>query len=515
MRQRTRTLSLGIAIIVLLLAWPSMPQAAPDADFAEIDGFVRAQMARHRIPGLALAITHGDEVVHAAGFGTAGEARRVVPETPFRIASVSKPFTALAVMQLVEQGRVELDAPVQTYIPWFEVADAGASRAITVRHLLNQTSGLSEQTYFGDYGPDAGLEEVVRDLRHAEPVAPPGAAFHYFNQNYTVLGLLIELTSGQAYGDYVREHILEPLEMSRSAASLDGIAQLHLAQGHGMLFGFPVAREQVIAPHMMPSGGLVSTAEDMAHFLIAQSNGGVYHGARLLSARGVALSHQPNTPGAPAGEGYAMGWIAERRNGTRILRHDGSLDNFRAFAWLLTEQEYGVAVLINQNGIVPAILAYSDIPAGIADLLLGVQPETGLSMRAFYWILSALIVVVAGLDLRWWLVAFPRWRREAGSRSGAALAAGIAGSFARAALFYALPYLALILLGRALPWELGFTLAPAVMVLLWWNIVMGVAQGLAKGWAAWASRRQAGPDHGEHVRSTVADSAKLEGGPSR
>ena len=494
MRPRIFFLSWGIAIVLCMLAVLPSLRAAPDEVFSEIDGFVQAQMARHRIPGLALAITQGHEVVHMAGFGSAGEGRSVTPQTPFRIASVSKPFTALAVMQLVEQGRVELDAPVQTYIPWFEVADGEASQTITVRHLLNQTSGLSEGTYFRDHAPGTGLEEAVRDLRHAEPVAPPGTAFHYFNQNYTTLGILVEMVSGQAYGDYAREHILGPLEMDGSAATLEGIAQLDLAQGHGILFGFPVPREQVISPHMMPSGGLVSTAEDMAHFLIAQNNGGVYGGTRLLPAEGVAQMHRPNTPGAPKGEGYGMGWIAERRNGTDILRHDGSLDNFRAFAWLLPEQDYGLAVLINQNGFVPAILAYSDIPGGITDLLTGIEPEPGLSMRTFYWILTAAIVVVAGLDLRWWLVALPRWRRHAGTRSVPRLTGGIAGSLGRAAVFYALPPLALTLLGRALTWELAFTLAPTVMIFLWWNILMGLAQGLAKIWVVWASRGSTGSD---------------------
>jgi CubicO group peptidase (beta-lactamase class C family) len=113
-------------------------------DFAAIDTYVSLQMQDAGIPGLALGIVHGNQVVHLRGFGVADPNGRVVtPQTPFIIGSTSKSFTALAAMQLVEAGKIDLDTPVQHYIPWFRVADLTASAQITVRHLLNQTSGFS------------------------------------------------------------------------------------------------------------------------------------------------------------------------------------------------------------------------------------------------------------------------------------------------------------------------------------------------------------------------------------
>jgi CubicO group peptidase (beta-lactamase class C family) len=116
---------------------------------------------------VALAVTHGDQIVLIKGYGTAGGGRPMTPDTPMYIGSSSKSFTALAIMQLVEQGKIDLDAPVQTYLPWFRVADEAASAAITVRHLLTHTSGLSEFGYLESLPDDASIEAGVRDLQRA------------------------------------------------------------------------------------------------------------------------------------------------------------------------------------------------------------------------------------------------------------------------------------------------------------------------------------------------------------
>ena len=137
-------------------------------------------MAAQRIPGLALGIVDGDRISYLRGFGTADDNRtKVTPQTPFIIGSVSKSLTAVAVMQLVEANRIELDAPVQRYLPWFRVADEKASAEITVRHLLNQTSGLSTKTgrtFQGDGDTsDTALEQAVRKLADVELSAAVGS----------------------------------------------------------------------------------------------------------------------------------------------------------------------------------------------------------------------------------------------------------------------------------------------------------------------------------------------------
>ena len=167
-----------------------------DPDFAAIDAYVEGQVKDLNLPGLALAIVHGDQIVHLKTMGVADPSGRpITPQTSFLLASVSKSFTALAIMQLVEAGQIDLDAPVQRYLPWFRVADADASARITVRDLLNQTSGLSALTGNGYFttrdSDDAAQERFVRGLSTASLSFAPGTAYEYSNANYATLGVIV------------------------------------------------------------------------------------------------------------------------------------------------------------------------------------------------------------------------------------------------------------------------------------------------------------------------------------
>ena len=176
----------------------SAPGGTIESDtLEEIDAHIERQMERLNIPGAALAVVEGEEISHLRGFGRArpgGEAP--TSQTPFIIGSLTKSITALAVMQLVEEGKVELDAPARRYLPWFRVANPQASARITVRHLLNQTSGLPQLsglrplTDFDD-SPDAG-ERQARALSTLELARPVGSAWEYCNMNYNLLGLVVE-----------------------------------------------------------------------------------------------------------------------------------------------------------------------------------------------------------------------------------------------------------------------------------------------------------------------------------
>ena len=211
--------------------------ATDDPEFSEIDRFVEAEMDAQRIPGLSLAVVRDDRIVHLRGFGHADQSGRAVsPQTPFVIGSVSKSVTALAIMQLVEAGTVKLDAPVVRYIPWFRVADEEASAEITVRHLLNHTSGLSTKTGRSFQGngdtTDSALEEAVRTLSTVELTEAVGEVHQYSTIGYSVLGLIVQAVSGQTYESYVQEHIFDPLKM-RTSFTAQAAAEPHgLAAGH-------------------------------------------------------------------------------------------------------------------------------------------------------------------------------------------------------------------------------------------------------------------------------------------
>ena len=249
---------------------------------ADIDAYIEEQMRRLHIPGASLVVVEGDRLVHQRGFGSArpgGEAPS--PQTPFFIGSLTKSITATAVMQLVEAGKVKLDAPVQRYLPWFRVADSQASAQMTVRHLLNQTSGLpslSGELALTDFDdrPDA-TERQARALSSLKLTRPVGAKCEYSNLNYNLLGLIVEAASGETYSDYIQNHIFTPLGMRHSYTSKADAGQNSLAMGHRHWFSLPFPAPDLPIPRgSLPSGQLISCAEDMAHYLIAHLNGGRY-----------------------------------------------------------------------------------------------------------------------------------------------------------------------------------------------------------------------------------------------
>src|SRR2546421_4476705 len=184
-----------LLVVVSLTALPVA--AAPHAgapDLARIDAYVSEQMQTNHIPGVALGLVHNDRVVHLRGFGSADQSgRAVTPNTPFILASVSKSFTALAIMQLVESGKVKLDAPVQRYLPWFHVADPVASARITVRHLLYHTSGIPSSGYACTTDQvTMTLEQYVRSPATLTLDRPVGSRPSYCSTNYDVLGLIVQ-----------------------------------------------------------------------------------------------------------------------------------------------------------------------------------------------------------------------------------------------------------------------------------------------------------------------------------
>jgi CubicO group peptidase (beta-lactamase class C family) len=235
------------ALVISLIAVTRVAAAAQD--FAPVDAYVDAQRITQRIPGLALAVVGADGTIHVGGFGvTDPGGAAITSQTPFILGSTSKSFTALAVMQLVEAGSVELDAPVQRYLPWFAVADAQASAQITVRQLLNQTSGLStasgRRTLTEYSSGDDALENRVRGLRDVALTAPVGTMYQYSNCNYQVLGAIVQAVSGTSFEGYLQTHVFDPLGMTHTYTSKSAAVANGLAIGHRTVFGRPVAFDE-------------------------------------------------------------------------------------------------------------------------------------------------------------------------------------------------------------------------------------------------------------------------------
>jgi CubicO group peptidase (beta-lactamase class C family) len=491
----TRYVLLCCMLVLLAVPFTALPVAAAahsgSPDFARIDAFVNAQTQANSIPGVTLGIVHGDQVVHLHGFGTADSTgRAVTPHTPFVIGSLTKSFTALAMMQLVEAGKVELDAPVQRYLPWFRVADPSASARITVRQLLNQTSGIPEaDTATGS----TTVEQQVRALSTVALDRPVGSSYEYANANYDTLGLVVQAVSGVSYETYIQQHIFAPLAMHDSFASEQRAMQDGLAQGYHWLFGLPSPAHDY-RPNLLPAGFLISSAEDMSHYLIAQMNDGRYGTVSVLSPTGIATLHAPAVAADASGSTYGMGWInlSPQASGIDLplLWHSGDTDSFHAEMFIEPKEHWGGIVLINATGnnelTFPAL---QRVFAGVANLLLvGREPAAacwfqglacGLSVKTLYLIIDSVLVLIAAFVL-WSALRLPWWYKKMRKRSQHRLLRGVLplvyGLVLSLVLFIGFP----LLIGEGDQWHVLVYTLPDLSYWLLASLALLVITGIIK-----------------------------------
>lgn len=424
----------GLAATRVLFAKPASTRVASKTImYQSIEAYIADQMRHLNIPGVSLAIIEDDRIAHFRGFGLARPGGEVPAlQTPFFIGSLTKSFTALAVMQLVEAGKVELEAPVQRYLPWFLVADPVGSAKMTVRHLLNQTSGLP---YFTSNLVQAELDDqpgaTERQVRRLSTVIltnPPGGKCNYSNWNFDILGLIIEAASAETYADYIQNHIFDPLEMQHSFTTR-AAAQLHgLAVGHRHWFGNPVpALNLPIQIAALPSGGLISCAEDMAHYLLAHLNRGQYGGTQVLSAAGMDELHRGAaeyvTFGISSGS-YAMGWFDQELGNLRVISHSGNVPDFSAFMAFIPEQRRGLVMLLNADpyGLPPIT---EEFGMNTTAVLTGQAPAPN-KLDLIQWVfrllpLIPLLQLVGAIST---LQTLHRWKRQPFLRPGSASGLG-------------------------------------------------------------------------------------------
>jgi CubicO group peptidase (beta-lactamase class C family) len=459
-------------------------------EFERAASMINKHIRVNHIPGVTLGIVRAGQVEFLQAFGNAGDGRSMEVDTPLFIASLSKPITALAVMQLVESGQLELDAPVQNYIPWFQVADPDVSGRITIRHLLNQTSGLSDMGYMPSIPAHYSIEQAVRALDRAEPVAEPGERFNYFNSNYTILGLLIETVSGQPYGEYMQEHVFEPLDMRRTFTSLEEAQAAGLAQGHIAVFGYPVPRRQVFLNYDVPAGFILSTAEDMSHFLIPHLEGGVYRGRQILLPHSIELMHQ-TPPGIDSP--YGMGWwIGPEDLEPRQMQHGGDLDAFHGDMVIMPDLRQGFVVLYNQNHLIYSIVAFNTIRDGVISLLTGGGEPFTISLTFFYriamigFLMHVILVVRSFARLSHWLRRARTWSLR---RTWVDVALNF---LIPVVLLIALPAVIIPAVGRGFNWDLLFNRLPVLVTWIFFVVIVNTIYGLGKIYLLLKSRQSDG-----------------------
>ncbi|MFG3437518.1 serine hydrolase domain-containing protein [Nonomuraea sp. NPDC047897] len=393
------------AVLLALLPTSSGHAPPPRITPAAVDAFVERYREATGLPGAAVAVTLGTRVIHAAGYGRTASGHPLTADTPMAVASVSKSFTSLAVMQLVEKGAVDLDRPVRDYLREFAMADPRAAK-ITVRQLLHQTSGMADSAFREKSLPQPDtLEGAVARLRSARLAAEPGTTFNYHNTNYQVAARLVEVVSGEPFAAYLDAHVFEPLGM-RHSTTIDTDRDLPgSARGHLYVLGRAVALPEP-AGFGNGSGGVLSTANDMARWLIAQHRG-------VLPPRGVKELRTPSEQN----DSYALGWsLGRTARGTPVIEHGGDLFTSTAHQSLLPDSGYGVAVMANTG------MAFSDAGAlmdGLVAMIEGAEPQIPsasptLVVDVVFALLTAATVGLAARGVarsRRWAARRTGWRR--------------------------------------------------------------------------------------------------------
>ena len=349
----------ALTLVLLCIAGPSSAQQSPfdnDSSFRALDAYLRSELSRLRIPGAAVAVVRGDSLVHSAVFGRADQSGPVITlETPFMIGSITKSMTALAVMQLVDDGRVALDSAVTVYLPWFHPVGQPGWGRVTIRQLLNQNSGIP--TYVGrmDWAhpdtSDAALERHARRLATVKLTHAPGTTFEYANANYVLLGAVIQEVVQTSYEHYIDERLFRPLGMNRSFTSLRAAERSGLALGHRLWFGHPVAASEIaFIRSNLPAGQLTASVADMARYLGVHLSAGRYPGGMLISSAAMEELHRPASP-LNEHWSYAMGWMSGTLGGRTVLWHNGLLPNAYAFIALVPDRHEGIVILANAGNM--------------------------------------------------------------------------------------------------------------------------------------------------------------------
>ena len=321
-----------------------------------IDQQVRAWMAPRVTPGIALAITDRDGLLATRSYGYADLAAGapVTPETWFQHGSIGKSFSAIVTLQLVEEGVLDLQAPVTRYLPWFAVG--GGHEPITLHHLLTHTSGLPAGT---DFSPDQRYE--IWALREVEAAAP-GSRMRYSNVGYRVLGLVLEAVTGQSYAEMITQRILQPLGMHDTRAVIDNAMRQRQAVAYIEYFNDrPWRPEHGFAPAPWfetnsADGCIAGTAADLATYLRMLLNGGVGPQGRILSPESFATLTAPHAQARWGTYGYGL--IVGERHGREFIGHEGGMVGFIAAMFGDVPSGLGVVMFTNSTQDLEGIASF-------------------------------------------------------------------------------------------------------------------------------------------------------------
>jgi CubicO group peptidase (beta-lactamase class C family) len=318
-----------------------------------LDQFIEQKMKVANVPGMAVALTDREKLLRVSTYGFVDLAAQtpVAPEMLFEIGSISKSFTSIALLQLREEGRLDLHQPVTRYLPWFEVQSE--YEPITLHHLMSHTAGIITGMEF-----TGEVRYEVWALRETEATAPPGTYYHYSNVGYKALGVVLEDLLSQHYGDIIQERILDPLGITATEPIITHETRKRLAVGYEGIYGDrPLPRGRPLAPatwleYVGGDGSIASTPADMAAYLRMFMNRGQGPHGRILSEESFDLMTQQVIEAKEEGRDSFYGYGLEIResDGHTYIEHGGGMVGYYSYVLADTDDGLGVVVLMNGPG---------------------------------------------------------------------------------------------------------------------------------------------------------------------
>jgi CubicO group peptidase (beta-lactamase class C family) len=372
-------------------------EAAPGASVSRdrldaVERFVERNWSRLGLPGVAVGVATADSVVLALGYGTGTtDGGPITAGTPFHIGSVTKTFTAAVTAYLAREGALDLDDPVEAYLPDFTLRPPFTPGSIRIRHLLQHRSGLRQWS-----GHD---RRAQRDghFDHLAPAGPPGERGEYSSLNYIIVGRILEEASGEPYARLMERVLFRPLQMGDAFVEGSGGARPGQARGHQSWFGLQRSRAEPPPPrHLVPAGFAGASAVDLARYGGMLVGGGSFAGLRVLDDQAVEALLGPLD-----GQGPALGWGRRRLGGTLVLEHSGNARTASARMRLVPEEGYALVVLSNTNSG-PFFGAPDALLDGIHAILNG-EPEPRLWPRERLFkgvVLAGALLSVTGMARR-------------------------------------------------------------------------------------------------------------------
>jgi CubicO group peptidase (beta-lactamase class C family) len=348
-----------LAVSFLFIANNTVAQS-PDVRFGPVETYVKAEMDRQHIPGLALLVAHDGKIVRAQGFGFSNLEHHVAvkPETIFQSGSVGKQFTATAIMMLVEEGKIGLDDSITKYFP----DGPAAWKPVTVRHLLSHTGGFTDYPKDFNFRKDYTEDDLFKVVSKIPLAFPPGTKWKYSNLGYLTLGLLIHKVTGQFYGDMLEERIFQPLGMQTTRIISEADIIPNRAAGYRLVKG-QVKNQEWVSPTLNTTadGSLYFSVLDLAKWDAA------LYGDTLLKPSSLELMWTPVklNNGQPNSGHYGFGWEITNPHGHRLISHPGSWQGFETQISRYVDDKLTVVVLCNLAGANPGKIA-----EGVAQIYL-------------------------------------------------------------------------------------------------------------------------------------------------